>query len=114
AEAEPLTQKLTDRAQFVQAETLDLAWGTALPDESVCRPQLVELWIQSPELVEMLLHSSPDLLLLHFLQAATRHCQFATELIEYRPDKRLPLCLTHPGHAWMEIPANRVGAHVFQ
>ncbi len=114
AEVEPQTQKLTDRAQFVQAEALDLAWGTARPNESVCKPQLVELRIQSPELVEMLLRSSPDLLLVHLLQAAARHCQFATELIENRPNERLPPCYRQPGHARMKTPASPVGTHVFQ
>src|SRR5271157_6002662 len=114
AEVEPQTQKLTDRAQFVQAEALYLAWGTAWPDESVCRPQLVELRIQSPELVEVLLRSSPDLLLVHFLQAAARHRQLATELIEHRPNERLPPCYRQPGHARMKTPASPVGTHVFQ
>ncbi len=53
-------------------------------------------------------------MLLRFLQAVTRNCQFATELIEYCSNEHLPDCHRQPGHARMKTPAGLIGAYVFQ
>lgn len=78
------TDVTSDRTPRVQAEAPLGRYAITGNDELLGKPKLVSFIVQSPEVIQVLRATLPDLLLISFPQAFARDRQFSTEVIQHR------------------------------
>jgi hypothetical protein len=101
-------------APLAQAEAFGKTLGLALSDKTIGGAKLRAGFIQTPEVVEILLGPAAHLLLVGPHQAATGNSQLAAELVQNGADQAFPLRGREGGDDGMKLPSGIVRAKGFQ